>query len=85
MKRLLSKLRKAATLTISSQPIPGLGLAQEGLGDFASAAKSFRKALESVEEIRSTLKCAGNDRSSLTFELAGSCEQRRMRELPESL
>jgi tetratricopeptide (TPR) repeat protein len=33
----------------------GLGLAQEGLGDFDSAVKSFRKATESVEEIRSTL------------------------------
>ena len=33
----------------------GLGLAQEGLGDLASAAESFRKAVESVEEIRSTL------------------------------
>jgi tetratricopeptide (TPR) repeat protein len=33
----------------------GRGLAQEGLGDFESAAKSFRKAVESVEETRSTL------------------------------
>jgi tetratricopeptide (TPR) repeat protein len=33
----------------------GLGLAQEGLGDFESAARYFRKATESVEEIRSTL------------------------------
>jgi tetratricopeptide (TPR) repeat protein len=33
----------------------GLGLAQEALGEFASAAESFRKAVESVEEIRSTL------------------------------
>jgi len=33
----------------------GLGLAQEGLGDLISAAASFRKAVECVEEIRSTL------------------------------
>jgi tetratricopeptide (TPR) repeat protein len=33
----------------------GLGLAKEGLGDLESAAKYFRKAAESVEEIRSTL------------------------------
>ncbi len=33
----------------------GLGLAQEGLGDLVTAAKSFQKAIESVEEIRSTL------------------------------
>jgi tetratricopeptide (TPR) repeat protein len=33
----------------------GLGLAQEGLGNFESAAKSFRKAVELVEETRSTL------------------------------
>ncbi|MGO9570575.1 MAG: CHAT domain-containing protein [Desulfomonilaceae bacterium] len=33
----------------------GLGLAQEGLGDLESAAKYFRRATESVEEIRSTL------------------------------
>jgi tetratricopeptide (TPR) repeat protein len=33
----------------------GLGLAQEALGDLVSAAQSFRKAVESVEEIRSTL------------------------------
>ena len=33
----------------------GLGLAQEALGDLVSAERSFRRAVESVEEIRSTL------------------------------
>ena len=33
----------------------GLGLAEEGLEDFKAAATYFQKAIESVEEIRSTL------------------------------
>jgi len=33
----------------------GLGLALEGLGEFATAADSFRKAIETVEELRANL------------------------------
>jgi len=59
----------------------GLGLAQEGLGDLVSAAKAFQKAVESVEEIRSTLTVPERSEFS-TFESAGFFGQRLMRYCP---
>ena len=58
----------------------GLGLAQEGLGDLVTAAESFRKAVESVEEIRSTLSVP--ERSEFfNVRIGGFLRQRPMREL----
>ena len=58
----------------------GLGLAQEGLGDLASAAESFRKAVESVEEIRSTLSVP--ERSEFfNVRIGGFFGRRPMKEL----
>ncbi len=55
MKQLAHQAEKSGNVDNLFIAYTGLGLAQEALGDLVSAARSFRKAVESVEEIRSTL------------------------------